>query len=357
MWKHNNSISDGQHQQELHQQTLNIIEPMQTLNVADIQHNSSNIQQVGYPIHSLVQGQSNGVNMSQPSQLVLLPQNLTIKPEQQHQQMFVANDGSYQIIQQQNNVLVPANLMMTNNGSLVLIPSQSPPHANPQLVSPQQMFLPQQLNQQSGSFVTNSVPLQQQHQQQQLLAPVNFNGAQLMTSGASQEVGDCEYIAVAADQSPTLLTATIPDTSNHQLSPTHQLTLGNNAQIIGILQHNGVEQKLIFQNSVNGENQILLSACIDPYDSNVGYVTSVTELSPTEDINAFLESTFDVVGSEKADPNRAKQWLKDSYIVTRALKALKQSSASIATTTTTDSTSSSSISHHYPRSRPHVNRG
>lgn len=116
----------------------------------------------------------------------------------------------------------------------------------------------------------------------------------------------------------------IADLSENEIDQTTQL-LANNCQILGIIGNNQIG---ILQNKPDAENQVLLAACIETPVETVVDNDTVEQLavtSSTTDINTFLASTLSNDDEiEKFDSNHAKEWLKDSCIVNRALKALKK---------------------------------
>lgn len=177
-------------------------------------------------------------------------------------------------------VLVPANLLLVSNVEFDAVAQQ------------QQMIL------------------QQQQQQQQLVQPEQ----------------ECEYITLADTATQTVLSGLAETLNNGQ---TAQLNLiSSNGQIVGII---GSDQLV---NLPGGENQVLLAACIDPNENGLSQGNNY-------DINSMLASTISTT-VEKSDQDQAKQWLKDSYIVNRALKALKKTNGS--------------SHHHHNRPHPQVIR-
>lgn len=115
----------------------------------------------------------------------------------------------------------------------------------------------------------------------------------------------------------------IADLSENEIDQTTQL-LANNCQILGIIGNNQIG---ILQNETDPENQVLLAACIEtPVEAVVDNdaVEQLAATASTTDINTFLASTLSDDEIEKFDSNHAKEWLKDSCIVNRALKALKK---------------------------------
>lgn len=152
----------------------------------------------------------------------------------------------------------------------------------------------------------DAVAQQQQQQQQQMILQ------QQQQQQLVQQEQECEYINLADTATQTVLSGLAETLNNGQ---TAQL-ISSNGQIVGII---GSDQLV---NLPGGENQVLLAACIDPNDQNG------LSQGNNFDINTMLASTISTMTVEKSDQDQAKKWLKDSYIVNRALKALKKTNGS-----------------------------
>lgn len=212
--------------------------------------------------------------------------NLSQMQAQSMSQIVLLPTQNIQLLTNSNvGVLVPTNLLLVSNVEFDAVAQQQ---------QQQQMILHQQ---------------QQQHQQ------------------LVQQEQECEYITLADTATQTVLSGLAETLNNGQ---TAQLNLiSSNGQIVGII---GSDQLM---NLPGGENQVLLAACLDSNENGLSQGNNY-------DINTMLASTISTMMVEKSDQDQAKQWLKDSYIVNRALKALKKTNGS--------------SHHHHNRPHPQVIR-
>jgi len=270
-----------------------------------------------------------GQDMSQGAQIVLLPtQNINLVanvPKQEQVQMILPNDVGYQLLTSIPNVsvLVPTNLLLTNGYILINNDTES---------SSQTIPLQTESVQSNETLVTNQNPLflkqwapdtNRSGQHHIISTDVEFQNNAPQQMAQAQE---CEYIALADTGTQTVLGA-IPEAELNQT--TH--LINSNGQIVGII---GSDHQLsILQSDSTSENQVLI------IDANEGLTLANGQLESAQsyDINTVLASTIAAASTEKTDPSQAKQWLKDSCIVNRALKALKKNNTS----------------HHHHANRPH----
>ncbi|KAI2799255.1 hypothetical protein BLOT_013267 [Blomia tropicalis] len=331
-----------------------------------VNNDESTISQQSQQQHQQSQLKLNSMSesndMSQATQIVLLPSpnlnlvaNVPKQPEslqqqqqqqaqpQQPVQMIVQNDGGYQLLTSipNVNVLVPTNLLLTNGyilipnspvtcpGQIETVTSDTQPNETDQTNNP--LFLKQWVD------GTNGVTTQPQ-----MLQFESISAEQPMTLEP-----ECEYIALTDSGTQTAVLNTLPE-SNGQINQTAHL-ISSNGQIVGIIGSDQIGQ--ILQTDSSMDNPVLLTACIDPNDNTLnqlisGAATQVDGVTNSYDINTILASTISsITGVEqtKSDQNQAKQWLKDSYIVNRALKALKKNAKQ-----------QSATAHHHPTNRPHL---
>lgn len=253
---------------------------------------------------------------TQTAQIVLLPAPNLGKPEPQQQvQMILPNDVGYQIIPNVS-VLVPTTILITDKNECILIPQNS-----------------QNLCQTMGDS-EQTVATDPRWMEESGMNPATIKVDESSRIGA--ESAECEYITLANTATQTLV-AGLP--AEAEVNPT-QLIAANNCQILGIIGTNQIG--IIHSESNTAENPVLLA--INQPESNHHQAENPES---NYDINSFLASTISTTTTmngnnevAKFDQNQAKQWLKDSFIVNRALKALKKSSSS----------SSSSNSRHRPHS-------
>nr|XP_046911101.1 myotubularin-related protein DDB_G0290005-like [Dermatophagoides farinae]XP_046911102.1 myotubularin-related protein DDB_G0290005-like [Dermatophagoides farinae] len=366
---HQNHNQQQRHQIHQRQQNNNI---HTTATIADpygitliaanpVNHSQENHLDVGFHNNHQQRDQLNNT-MSQTAQIVLLPtQNLQVSNgfiNEHHTSTLVQkttvaepvqmilptnNDlvGSYQVAAAtfpNVSVLVPSTILIANQNECILIPQQQnsqnicQPNLSLQVASSNnhQLFYTSPID--SSYEATNveyeEVPQQQPQEEQEceIIALDNNISAQTVLTGIAM-----------TDQNETIL--------NHQ--PTH--LINNNCQIIGIV-HNGTNQVSILQQQQQPQSslvhstsvdqtiqqQVLLSKCVDSNDSNNnkqnqqsmeihtnGYQYDMNEFLTTiaESSSSALTTT---VTKEKSDPDQAKEWLKDCFIVNRALKALKK---------------------------------
>lgn len=248
-------------------------------------------------------------NMSQTAQIVLLPTqniNMANSSKSDQVQMILPNDIGYQIIPNVS-VLVPTTILITDKNECILIPQNSQNMCQPLPLASTDT----QANESVDSTSDNSLYMKRwvetERPEQQIITKMDLT--ENLRLAREQ---DCEYITLTNTGTQTFMGG-LP---HSDINPTAQL-IGNNCQILGII---GSNQIGILQNEATTDNQVLLAACIENEESQI-------QSSSNYDINAFLASTISTMPVEKSDQNQAKQWLKDSFIVNRALKALKKSNA------------------------------
>ncbi|XP_027198621.1 uncharacterized protein LOC113792864 [Dermatophagoides pteronyssinus] len=375
---HNHRHQQNNHQQQqLHQipTTATISNPYGITLIASnppMNHNEENHLNVEYyncPTNQQQQQQQDHLNntMSQTAQIVLLPaQNLQVSNglmNDHHSPTFVQkttvaepvqmilptnNDlvGSYQVAAAtfpNVSVLVPTTILIANQNECILIPQQqnSPnicqPNLSLQVASTNNpLFYNSSID---SPFEANNVEYEEVIQQQQ-----------------PQEEQECEIIALDNNINAQAILAGIAMNDRNETILNHQPTqlINNNCQIIGIV-HNGTNQVSILQqqqqpqsslmNSTSVDQtiqQVLLSKCMDTTDNNNNkqnresmeihtndyqydmneFFTSIVE--PSQTSSSSSSTTLTSFLKEKSDPDQAKEWLKDSFIVNRALKALKK---------------------------------
>ncbi|OTF81574.1 hypothetical protein BLA29_006771 [Euroglyphus maynei] len=283
--------------------------------------------------------------MSQTAQIVLLPtQNLQVSNTStlvqkttiaEPVQMILPtnNDlvGSYQVAAAtfpNVSVLVPTTILIANQNECILIPQQQ----NSQNIGQPNLSL-QVAPTNTPLFYTSSVDSSYEAN--------NVEYAEVLQQ--PQEEQECEIIALDNNINAQTILAGITMTDQNEtiLNPQSTQLINNNCQIIGIV-HNGVNQVGILQqpqsslmNSTSVDQaiqQVLLSKCMDTTDGNNNkqnrqaieihadgyqyemndFLTSIVEPSQTSSSSTSNITTF---LKEKSDPDQAKEWLKDCFIL------------------------------------------
>lgn len=283
-------------------------------------------QTVSFSTNNLPQIQAQNM-----SQIVLLPtQNINVN--------LMQNEVGYQLLTNtipNVGVLVPTNILLTNGyfllpnsqnacQAIALETSASTPTNDPSISVPGHLI--------AANAEFDAVA---QQQQQQLLLQQQESAQQLQ----QQQEQECEYVALTDSATQTVFSGLAVETSelNNGQTTAHLIS---NGQIVGII---GSDQLSLLQQSDGGENQVLLAACIDANESGLTLNgQTVTDGITSYDINTMLAQSIATAVVEKSDQDQAKQWLKDSYIVNRALKALKKTNGS--------------SHHHHNRPHPQVIR-
>ncbi|UXI19054.1 Alpha-mannosidase [Sarcoptes scabiei] len=250
--------------------------------------------------------QLQGSRMSQTAQIVLLPtQNISIAnvPDRNEPvQMIVPNDMEYRIAFPNVSVLVPTTIFITDKNECILVTQNSQSINRPSLPSIETTST------ESSSFAEDQY-------------------------GEFQESG-CEFITLANTATQTVI-------PGYQEDHLERNQTSNNCQIVGII---GTNQIGILQNQYNNDNQFLLAACVETSNGNdnlaqetesnrsemsinqtESFIDDPNDLNDNYDVNAFLASNISMMNIEKSDPYKAKEWLKDSFILSRIHYALVDS--------------------------------